>query len=295
MPNEKTSTYYDACQYAIHALGAETAQPYFSRLRQLSHYAPLEDLYILIDSWRPSIPKIVLSEPPAPKPWTPCKHFGGDRECETCRRKSDIAGLALEQVEQINESLKVGAAFRVPAHLRHRKFLGYSKTGREKYSETQLVDEAVQSGWVKMLEDGVATVEDKQANIVGQTVGRDVVREERKYVSLPETRENEDGEMTSVAPWDVIDSSDRYRLDPLLEQIFGEGHTEEQEGILQQFCKDSSDDFGFLMNYLAARRKEGRFTRKERNRVGAIIKKLRRRAVKAAKVADSESVGKNVS
>src|SRR5258708_30610504 len=41
----------------------------------------------------------LLCSLPAPKPqplqepWKPCKHFGGDRECERCQRKELVAGL----------------------------------------------------------------------------------------------------------------------------------------------------------------------------------------------------------
>src|SRR5947208_16841151 len=53
MQHDSNSSYFDACQYAVDALGADTAPQYFPRLKQLSRYAPLEDLYALVDSWRP--------------------------------------------------------------------------------------------------------------------------------------------------------------------------------------------------------------------------------------------------
>jgi hypothetical protein len=174
----------------------------------------------------------------------------------------------------------------------------------------------VQDGWAKLLEEGVPVIEkpeenseaqqaaDREANIVGQTAGHAVVHEARKYVAIPETRENEDGTMATIAPWDIVDPSDGYRrnLDPLLETILGlNGPTprtpqraealKRTEEVLHEFSEYSPEDFGFLMNYIAGRRK-GCFTRNERNRAGAIVAKLRRRIKKAAKAADKKPVEK---
>jgi hypothetical protein len=287
--NEQTATYSAAVDYACEILG-DAASNFFPRLHELSRYNSLDELRSVVDGWRPPTPNPTPEPTPKPERWTPCKHFGGDRECVTCRRKEAVAALAMEQIKRVNESLNVGAAYRVPAHLRHRKFLGYSATGKEKYSETQLVDDAVQTGWVKLLEGGVPVAEnpeaqqeaDKQANIIGQTAGHDVVKEQRKYVTLPQTRENEDGSMVTVAPWDVIDPSDSYRLNanPELTRIFGAFPT--LADTLKQFSQTNPEDFAFLVTYLSNRRL-GRFTRIERNRAGAIVKKLRRRVEKAEK------------
>jgi hypothetical protein len=187
-------------------------------------------------------------------------------------------------IKGIDKILRTGAAFRVPAHLRHDKFLGYTNTGREKISSTGLVEDAKQNAWLKLIEieNGNKSPEPAALNTLGQNEGRDAVREQRKYVPLPQPP---DDESAPVAPWDELDPSDTYRanLNLEIERLFRNIKTASQEQIMRQFREESPDDYAFLVNYMAQRWKS-RFTRAEQNRAGAIVKKLRRReaAEKAA-------------
>jgi Sigma-70 region 2 len=107
MLSDSLSKYDQACDYAISALGAETASQYFPRLKKFSRFAPLEDLYALIESWQQPIPKITLPEPPPPEPWSPCKrwHFGGDKSCDYCTLKDKKAGLIYAGANAIAQKL----------------------------------------------------------------------------------------------------------------------------------------------------------------------------------------------
>ncbi len=90
--NDKASNYFAAAQYACDVLG-DDAPNYFPRLHQLSRYNSLDELQAIVDDWRPPVPKPIPAPIPKPERWTPCKHFGGDRECDRCKRENTTAGL----------------------------------------------------------------------------------------------------------------------------------------------------------------------------------------------------------
>jgi hypothetical protein len=190
----------------------------------------------------------------------------------------DAAARDHLKTEWTTRSLRAGASKSIPSHFRSDKFLGYSKTGREIVSTTDFVRDAVQDGWVQLLEDAAR---DGQANGLGRSAGRDLVREQRRYVLLPQDRVDETGDSTTTAPWDEIDSSDYYRAnfaDDVRRALISAKH-DQQRGVLLQLRDERPDDYEFLISYLAGRRK-GRFTRQERNRAGSIIERLRRAAAK---------------
>jgi hypothetical protein len=79
--NEQTATYSAAVDYACEILG-DAAPNFFPRLHELSRYNSLDELRSVVDGWRPPTPKPTPEPTPKPERWTPCKHFGGDRECD---------------------------------------------------------------------------------------------------------------------------------------------------------------------------------------------------------------------
>ena len=172
-------------------------------------------------------------------------------------------------------ALSVPEQQKVSRHIfRSDKFLGYSATGREKVSSTDFVRDAVQGRWVQLLEDaraeGDASRDGARANSAGRSAGRDIIREQRRYVLLPEEETDpETGESTSAAPWNQTDPSDYYRenfADDVRRVLRAVEH-QHQRGVLLRLRDERPDDYEFLITYLAGRRRS-RFTRKERSHSG---------------------------
>ena len=231
--------YWDSVAYARQLLGDSLATTFCERLKKLARTNTLDELKAIIRSWAP----------PA---------------------------MPTEEVKKLNAALKTGANFRIPAHHRHKKFLGYSATGKERISSTDFVEDATQDAWVKLLKGGVT--DDKEANVIAQTAAATLVRGERKYVPIPETHDGGDGEIPSVPPWDEVDASrPDYNPDPIWDKIRAQIHRAKQEELVRAL---GEDDFRFLMNYIAHFRL-GRASRGDRDRAAAIKARLRRHFAKS--------------
>lgn len=164
---------------------------------------------------------------------------------------SKIDGLA-----SLQKFINDGAKRTIPAHLRSRKFLGYTSTGREAYAETQLEDDASQDAWVNLIERGT---------VDGMSSGREITREGREFRPLPEVEYCDPGADYAPDVWRLIrDADDGVR-----------------RRILADFKAERPEDYAFLVEYIGNRYRR-RVSKKTANRAGTVVALLRRRYFSAS-------------
>lgn len=177
--------------------------------------------------------------------------------------------------------------------------------GKPKYL-ANIVDDAVQAGWDKVLEAGPSgDISPRKLSSIGQTTGKTLAREERRYA--PAVTEYDDGEetVTPLAPWDKeiaraypsvpcvppldISIEDEVRLlfkskapHPCggrisdYESYVAELKLEEPRKLLARLKRENPGQHRLLLTYFKGVRRGRPFSKTVSNRVAAIVEKLRR-------------------
>lgn len=167
-----------------------------------------------------------------------------------------------------------------------------------------IVDDAVQDGWVKVLETGHVTPH--KLSSIGQTTGKTLARQEARYVPAVTEFDNGEEEIVSFPEWDKreadafnripsvppvgisiedevallfkskaphpcgarISNYEAYVLELKMEEMF--------RRVLDRLKYESPAQHRLLLTYFAGVRRGQPFSKKTSNKVAAIVEKLRR-------------------
>lgn len=170
MNNESILRYLEACQYAIVTLGSD-AERYFSRLHKLAAINSTEDLHAMVRGWRPNeVQPAAVTPAPVPsqttnnQPWTPCKHYGGERLCERCKAEQTATGLryagAMKLADAMYEKYRPFVRKRIHAELNPytggKAYPGFDDLELECWQAVaarieKYIDHATPMAWLKVI------------------------------------------------------------------------------------------------------------------------------------------------
>jgi hypothetical protein len=180
--------------------------------------------------------------------------------------------LPAKEIEKINKWIRKGVRKILPSKLLARKFLGYTDTGREMFTETQVLDDLTAKVWVRLLADDTLTT--KAGYNQARAAATDYLRQEAKFPLVESTSDPEDEESEGTEPWDRFAGFGGFEGDG---RDCSEIACVLNDQALRTFKNERPDDYKFFVEYMASKRKA---SLKDRQRILTINRWLERRIKK---------------
>lgn len=176
-----------------------------------------------------------------------------------------------QEVSAVTKAIKLGARKILPPKLLSRKYVGIDPlTAKEVFAETQILDDVIQTAWIKLLEG--KDLSGRAANIAGRNAARNWLRLELKTIPISQLNlkqaDPDDEDSENIMPWDTVDINRPSQFESGVYRLLNEIDDDiRQEAVLAL----NKDDQRFLARYLS---KKVKHTAQQRKRFQRLRAKL---------------------